>query len=86
VGGLGLRSSCVGGQLSSLSCVVLSILLILSMLSSGGSHLVPSHLIHFRKFGLFVGEALVEGWNLEFNFTWSFLKHLLGSSLYVDDL
>jgi hypothetical protein len=50
------------------------------------SHLVPSHLMHFRKLGVLVGKALVEGWNLEINFTRSFLKHLLGSTLYVEDL
>lgn len=28
------------------------------------SYLVPNHLMHFRKLGVLVGKALVEGWNL----------------------
>jgi hypothetical protein len=33
-----------------------------------------------------VGKALKEGWLLEINFTKSFLKHMLGATLYVEDL
>ena len=42
--------------------------------------------MHFRKLGLLVGKALIEDWALEINFTKSFLKHLLGNTIYVEDL
>ena len=42
--------------------------------------------MHFRKLGVLVGKALIEGWTLEINFTKSFLKHLLGNKIYVEDL
>lgn len=50
------------------------------------SYLVPNHLFHFYKFGILVGKALKENWLLEINFTKSFLKHILGYTLYVEDL
>lgn len=50
------------------------------------SYLVPNHLQIFQKLGIFVGKALKEGWLLEVNFTKSFLKHMLGATLYVEDL
>lgn len=33
-----------------------------------------------------MGKALIEDWTLEINFTKSFLKHLLGNTIYVEDL
>ena len=50
------------------------------------SHLVPNHLEIFKRLGIFIGKALKEGWLLEVNFTKSFLKHILGAALYVEDL
>jgi hypothetical protein len=50
------------------------------------SYLVPNHLEMFHKFGILVGKAMKENWLLEINFTKSFLKHMLGALLYVEDL
>lgn len=50
------------------------------------SYLIPNHLRYFRKIGILVGKAMKENWLLEINLTKSFLKHLLGSTLYVEDL
>lgn len=50
------------------------------------SPLIPNHLDKFRRFGIFVGKAMKEGWQLDLNFTKSFLKHMLGAVLYVEDL
>ena len=54
--------------------------------------LVPNYLNHFRYLGRLVGKALIGGtddfehWNFEVSFTKSFLKHILGKNLFVDDL
>jgi len=50
------------------------------------SYLVPNHLDIFYRIGIFIGKALKEGWLMEINFTKSFLKHILGATLYVEDL
>lgn len=55
----------------------------LSFQPSATSYLLPNHLFHFHKLGILVGKALKENWLLEINFTKSFLKHLLGFTLYV---
>lgn len=47
---------------------------------------MPNHLEIFHRLGVFIGKALKEGWLLEVNFTKSFLKHILGATLYVEDL
>ena len=53
---------------------------------SRNSRIIPNHLSYFTKFGMIVGKAMQENWLLELNLSKSFLKHLLGSTLYVEDL
>jgi E3 ubiquitin-protein ligase HUWE1 len=50
------------------------------------SEIIPNHLRYFKKIGMLVGKAMKENWLLEINLTKSFLKHILGSTLYVEDL
>jgi hypothetical protein len=50
------------------------------------SAMVPNHLRYFKKIGILVGKAMKENWLLEVSLTKSFLKHILGSTLYVEDL
>lgn len=47
---------------------------------------LPNYLTYYEKMGIVVGKAMQENWLLELNLTKSFLKHLLGGVLYVEDL
>lgn len=50
------------------------------------SYLIPDHLIHFRVVGRVVAYILLNKWQVEIDFTKSFLKHLLKKDLYISDL
>lgn len=48
--------------------------------------LVPDCLTHFRFLGRLLGKSLISEWTLEVSFTKSFLKHLLGKNIYIEDM
>lgn len=50
------------------------------------SYIVPDHLTHFRELGRLIGKIIVDNLNIEINFVQSFLKHILGETLYIRDL
>lgn len=50
------------------------------------SYLVPSHLDHFELVGKLIAKGLIEGLDIEVDFTRSFLKHILRKTLYIKDL
>lgn len=50
------------------------------------SFLIPNQLQEFRMAGRLLGKALIENWNIEVTFAKSFLKHILGHDLYINDL
>ena len=50
------------------------------------SFVIPDHLTHFRELGRLTGKILLDNLNIEVNFVQSFLKHILGQTLYIRDL
>ena len=50
------------------------------------SCVIPDHLTHFRELGRLVGKVILDNLNIEVNFVQSFLKHIIGETLYIRDL
>ena len=50
------------------------------------SWVIPDHLTHFREVGRLIGKIILDNLNIEVNFVQSFLKHILGETLYIRDL
>ena len=50
------------------------------------SYVIPDHLTHFREVGRLIGKVILDNLNIEVNFVQSFLKHIIGQTLYIKDL